>query len=114
MLRTSMLAAVLLALTTAAHAEEALVMDGHKFAEVCSRKETLLICAGYTRGVSDTLAVWLALRPNSARACIPSAVQLDQLVDVGLDYIKRFPAERHLSAARLLTVAFVDAWPCKR
>jgi hypothetical protein len=118
MLRTSILAAALLALTTAtARAEETtLVIDGHKFVELCyaTEKETKLVCASFTLGVSDTLAVWLALRPNSARACIPSAVLLNQLVDVGLDYIQRFPAERHLRAAQLLMVAFGDAWPCKR
>jgi hypothetical protein len=102
MLRTSVIAAALLALTTAtARAEEtALVIDGHKFVELCNAtdKETKLVCASFTLGVSDTLAVWLALRPNSARACIPSAVLLNQLVDVGLDLYPALP--RRTASAR--------------
>jgi Rap1a immunity proteins len=116
MLKYLTILVALLALTAANAAEENLAIDGKKFMDLCNTtdQKMLAVCASFTLGVSDTLAVWRALHPSTARVCVPNAVQLNQMIDVGLDYVQRFPAERHLSAARLLLVAFTDAWPCKR
>jgi hypothetical protein len=63
--------AALLALTTAHAAEENLAIDGKKFMDLCNTTEQkmLAVCASFTLGVSDTLAVWRALHPNTARVC---------------------------------------------
>jgi hypothetical protein len=47
-----------------------------------------------------------------ARLCIPTGVQVRQLVAVAARFIRNNPEHRHRPAALVLGAAFTDAWPC--
>ena len=69
-------------------------------------------CWTYARGVADGLAVWEMISPETATACIPQAVDAAQLRDIGLQFIKDNPKDRHVPAGLLLAKAFMTTWPC--
>jgi Rap1a immunity proteins len=69
-------------------------------------------CYMYARGLADGLAVWQIISPETATACIDEKVISQQLVDVGLAYIKAHPATRADYAGTLLSFAFIEAWRC--
>ena len=74
----------------------------------------LMNCSGYARGVADTIQLWRGAEGDKAPACIPEKATTQQLVDIGLRFIRENPAERHLPASVLLMRAFSVAWPCKK
>ena len=61
---------------------------------------------GFITGVADAY--------DEELFCIPTGVNVSQLVDVTKDFIKRNPRERHLPAAMLVMLALVDTFPCKK
>jgi Rap1a immunity proteins len=69
-------------------------------------------CYMYARGLADGLAAWQIISPETAPACIDGKVISQQLVDVGLAYIKAHPATRADYAGMLLSFAFIEAWRC--
>jgi Ssp1 endopeptidase immunity protein Rap1a len=103
--------------------------DGNTWAAKCNKsveqarstKEAMefMHCVGFTRGVADTIALWRGAALNAAEgdkapACIPEKATTQQLVDIGLKFIRENPAERHIPASALLMRAFHAVWPCKK
>jgi hypothetical protein len=74
----------------------------------------LMNCAGYARGVADTIQIWQVAENDKAPACIPVKVTAQQLIDIGLKFMRENPAQRHLTASLLLMRAYSVAWPCKK
>ncbi len=70
-------------------------------------------CFSYARGLADGLAIWAGMSPETARACIPTEVQGQQLVEAGMRYLKDHPEFGDLAAGIVLTLTFAETWPCK-
>lgn len=66
-------------------------------------------CLLYLTGVADTLEM---VAPHLTGICRPAAVTRDQMFDVVMDWLEQHPAERHRPAAKLIGLAFAEAWPC--
>jgi hypothetical protein len=64
--------------------------------------------------LADGLTIWAVISPETALACIPSAVEGQDLVDVGMRYLKDHPEMGDLDAGVPLTQSFVAAWPCQQ
>lgn len=71
-------------------------------------------CFSYARGLADGLSIWAVISPETALACIPTEIQGQDLVDVGMRYLKNHPEMRSFAAGVPLTRSFVEAWPCKQ
>jgi hypothetical protein len=69
-------------------------------------------CFSYARGLADGLSIWAIVSPTTAPACIPTETQGQQLLDVGMAFLKQHPDMQHLAAGIVLTYSFVEAWPC--
>ena len=63
-------------------------------------------CYAYARGLADGFNMTDAV-------CIDEKVTAQQLVDVGILYIRNHPVTRAQWAGDLLMGAFAEAWPCK-
>lgn len=91
--------------------------SGNDWMRECSvalKQKTLLQfghCYGYARGVQDGLDTAAQLTQQSV-ACPPKEVDAQQLVEVGLRFLRNHPEHRHEWAAYNLTAAFIEAWPC--
>jgi Ssp1 endopeptidase immunity protein Rap1a len=115
---------IAVAIAVAISASTAAAEDGNSWSSRCritpeQRSTTtegmwLMNCSGYARGVADTIQLWRGAEGDKAPACIPEKVTTQQLIDVGLRFMRENPAERHLPAGVLLTRAFSLAWPCKK
>ena len=68
-------------------------------------------CAGFIVGVVDTnellRSIW------KAQPCVPPTVNIRQVHDAVVAYLKAHPAKRHLDAALLVNNAVVEAFECK-
>src|SRR5262249_52108836 len=101
--------------------------SGNEWLEQCTagknstdtRKQAeYLMCFAYTRGLFDgMLATSHGLEEiNGMRgvrlSCpIGGGVTTGQLVDIGINYMRRHANARHLPAGLLLSLAFREAWP---
>jgi hypothetical protein len=65
-----------------------------------------MLALGYIAGVSDA--------SQGEYHCTPASVSLGQTNDVVLKYLTKDPANRHLDASILVTVALVEVWPCPK
>jgi hypothetical protein len=103
-----LIATVATMISFSAYAGEGL--SGNEWADDCSSNTVTrdTACVGYARGLADGLHLWI-----KELVCIPQEVTAGQLKDVGQRYLNAHPETRHLDAARLLSTAFMDAWPCK-
>lgn len=73
-------------------------------------------CGGYFVGAFDGLrivgAVGDARQKKITAICAPDTVDEETVVQVALDYLKRHPETRYLSAANLALRAWREQWPC--
>jgi hypothetical protein len=60
---------------------------------------------GYIAGVSDA--------GHGGSHCIPSTVNLGQIQDMTIDYLRKNADIRHLSADILVGLMLLERWPCK-
>jgi hypothetical protein len=70
-------------------------------------------CAGYIVSVVDTH--FTSLEIGKQFFCVPSEVNIGQLVDVAKKHLEAYPEARHLQAAIIVIRAFREAWgvgPC--
>lgn len=104
-------ATVLAACLFCASAAGAVPVTGNSYLEMCSSLTTA--CRMYTIGVIDGLSGHRYLDPASAQVCLPEAVTVRQLVDVGVTAIKSVPEYRHRDALQLLSAAYHFAFPCE-
>jgi hypothetical protein len=70
-------------------------------------------CFSYARGLADGLSIWAVISPETAPVCIPTQVQGQELVDVGMRYLKDHPEMQTLAAGVPLVRSFAETWPCK-
>jgi hypothetical protein len=64
-----------------------------------------LYALGYIAGVADA--------GQSGSHCIPSTVNLGQIQDMTVDYLRRNADVRNLSADILVGLMLLERWPCK-
>lgn len=60
---------------------------------------------GYIAGVSDA--------GQGGSHCIPTTVSLGQIQDMAINYLRKNPEIRNLSADVLLSMMLMERWPCK-
>ena len=60
---------------------------------------------GYLAGVSDA--------GHSLTHCIPSTVNLGQIQDMAINYLRKNADIRNLSADVLIGIMLLERWPCK-
>jgi len=116
----SLFVGVAVAATFTTAPAHAVVQSGNSWLQLCTSKQAPSQdrCLAYTRGLADGLTTASGIMDvqgakNSWLVCMPKGVTTQQLVDVGVKYMRDNPAERHEWAAPLLTIAFSEAWPCK-
>jgi hypothetical protein len=82
--------------------------DGNWLFRVCGSQQTRERCLGYVAGAADGIA------GTAPRAfCIPERVTLNQVVDVVMNWLRRFPQVRQDATADVIVnIAISDAWPC--
>jgi Rap1a immunity proteins len=75
------------------------------------------LCLGYALGLAEGFMTGISTGRKYSRSsfepCLPETAITQQLVDVGLDYIRKHPEKRHFDAGDLLLFAWSEAWPCK-
>jgi Rap1a immunity proteins len=87
--------------------------DGNKLLRFCQsgRGDPLVfVCTGYIEGVTDLLVTG-AVKP--CRVLIPLDVKGDQVKDIIVQWLILHPADRHNDAAQLVTLALLEAFPCR-
>jgi hypothetical protein len=90
-----------------------------KWAEMCTSQQQLgiLACTSYAIGLYDGLILWKANSEDPIKICIPehSFISAKQVIDIGLDYIKRYPDKGTRAIAVVLMEAIEEAFPipCK-
>lgn len=87
--------------------------DGNELYRLCaSQFETEKVnCLGYIQGAADSLeAARLVAR---MLPCIKEPVELGQIQDVVILYLRDHPEIRHRGAAGLIWAAIADAWHCR-
>lgn len=73
-----------------------------------------LACAAFVRAVSETVPGIASVNGGRELACIPKGVMLGQLIDVVKKALESGPEVRHESAAPLVAVALIRAFPCPK
>lgn len=67
-------------------------------------------CTAYVMGAFD--AILLARQLNGKPDCTPNNLTAGQMRDVTLKYMRDHPENRNMSAASIVLLSIVDAWPC--
>lgn len=92
------------------------VGTGNEFLLTCGPEETSDIkkafCVGYIRGIIE--GTYTNTNAGERRWCLPEGVDLPQLRDVALDYIRTHPITRNQPAAFQIDYAFERAFPCPK
>jgi hypothetical protein len=72
-------------------------------------------CLAYVQGVVDGLIV-LASAPRSSEqlVCMPDSLSYTEAANLARKYLEKYPGRRQLSAARVMTSALQEAFPCPR
>ena len=82
--------------------------DGNWLFRICGSQQTRERCLGYVAGAADGIA---GGAPRTF--CIPERVTLNQVVDVVMNWLRRFPQMRQEATADVIVnVAISEAWPC--
>jgi hypothetical protein len=98
------LIAALLFIPTMANAE--FVSGNELYADLTSEHTASRMYAlGYLAGVSDA--------GHSLTHCIPSTVNLGQIQDMAINYLRKNADIRNLSADVLIGIMLLERWPCK-
>jgi len=89
----------------------------------CSSKngtEKKAACTAYALGLFDGLILWYANSEDPIKICVPPGekslnVNMKQVVDIGLEYIRRHPDSNSRPIAVVLRAAIAEAFPlpCK-
>ena len=81
--------------------------DGNWLFRICGSQQTRERCLGYVAGAADGIA---GGAPRTF--CIPERVTLNQVVDVVMNWLRRFPQMRQVATADVIVnVAISEAWP---
>lgn len=99
----AIISTILLTLSTAASAN---FYTGNDLLERLNDPARDYFAMGYIAGVSD-----LGLREYH---CPPSTVTLGQMRDMVYRSLTTNPSNRHMGAALLVTLTFMEKWPCEK
>ena len=69
-------------------------------------------CMYYVLGIADGIGVFAKL--YNVKDCVPNGVKASSLADLVVNYYDNVPAERHLNAMDFVTLAFTNAFNCKK
>lgn len=95
-----------------APAQSSVFMTGNTLYEECQRPNNSN-CVGYIMAVSDTLTDGAAMRRGSSNLCVSAGVEITQLVDVVISFLRDHPQHRHASASSIVIYALERAFPCR-
>ena len=123
--KVSLFAVGALALAVHAAPARAEFVDGNQLYRWCTTAESDGIrhfqsqasCISFITGAADTIrsadrwAEWKG-RPKLAIACLPANVEVGQIEDVVVAYLRNNPADRHHPAAAVAIEAMNSAYPC--
>ena len=107
--------AMLLLATGAARAAGSLKTD--VWVDMCTSKDGTakkIACTSYTLGLYDGLILWYANSKDPIKICVPeerSFVSAKQMVDIGLEYVRRHPDSNSRPIAVVLREAIEEAFP---
>jgi Rap1a immunity proteins len=108
-LRGTIISTALALCTIATHAYSfAVFMDGNALLRSCSAPRGDIYqgeCLGYIQGVVDAGSA-------NSRICPSVNIELQQLVDIVIRYLKAHPENRHLAAAQLVEIAVRSFFSC--
>src|SRR5262245_41517103 len=80
-----------------------------------SKKETAkVLCTAYANGLYDGLILWYANSKDPIKICVPeekSFLSAKQMVDIGLEYVRRHPDSNSRPIAVVLREALEEAFP---
>ena len=93
-----------IALLTVSTAASADFYSGNDLLERMQDPARSAIAMGYVAGVSDM--------GSGEYHCAPPDVTLGQVRDMVRQYLINNPTNRHMSAAVLVTLPMMNAWPC--
>ena len=108
-------AALLLLLSSSAHAQRVSTTTGNDLLESCESTGHFeqAFCLGYITGVTDLDGADGSVFPERRRSCVAENVSNGQVRDVVVKYLKDHPEERHIQASILIVKAMAQAFPCK-
>ncbi len=115
MLRTLPAIVVAAILTLPAPLSAAPPANGNEWLSRCKDAAStakVTYCFSYARGLADGLSMWAVFSPETAPACIPTRVQGQELVEVGMRYLESHPEMGRLAAGITLAQSFIETWPC--
>jgi hypothetical protein len=116
---------IAVALTTPA---PSIAMEASEFYKLCtapwSKQEAgtfdesdgadMAFCYGYIRGLADSTRFAVELTDETTLwACIPQEASTSQLRKVAVKYIDEHPDKLHFPTSVVLSLAFLDSFPCK-
>jgi hypothetical protein len=82
--------------------------DGNELYEDCTAQSATDwgVCHGYVIGLADARII-------DGTICVPNGVEVRQVVDIVVQYLREHPESRHIAAERLAEGALKRAFPCK-
>jgi hypothetical protein len=103
---------LLIGMTLALQAEPkpSLTRSGNEFLTSCSSTDPTqrVVCSAYVIGL------WEGASPFYKVACLPTGVNYEQLLDVGIQVIRDNPRARHQPTKVLLFAAWMKTFPCPK
>src|SRR5260370_18600314 len=82
--------------------------NGNKLLQLCESGDPAdgMWCAGYiSAAASAAQSDWL-IKDSSVKICLPSSVNLKQLIDMAIKYLKDHPERRHYDAFALVVASW--------
>lgn len=70
------------------------------------------LCVGYIAGINDELGI-RAAGSKKLLACVPSGVQMDQMIRVVKKWLEDHPTVLHLPSGILVERAIRESFPCQ-
>jgi hypothetical protein len=120
-------AITLLAMPGSAMAQDAWGLEtGNDYLRLCSTaldadasgRADGLVCRGYMRGflsgLNATQDLYVTARKQPRALCLPSTVNVDQLMRISLKYFDDHPADLRGSLVQLILVSWLDRFPCTK
>ena len=84
--------------------------DGNRLLSQCTDTAAEGACLNYIAGIADAMSSHGAL--FRAKACVPDVVQIYQLRDVVVGFLRDHPELRQQVGAQLVAAAFQLSYPC--
>tara|TARA_B110000438_G_C15381225_1_gene464857 strand:- start:304 stop:534 length:231 start_codon:yes stop_codon:yes gene_type:complete len=70
------------------------------------------ICLGYIMGLTDA-EVDMRTSFGVKTSCIPDEVQIPQLKEILIKYLKKYPEDWHYKTSSMFFISMMETFPCK-